>query len=344
MNHETERWSVMMKARLLFLLLIFTELVFGQCPEYDTQPPSLSNVVVRALAIQNQVTQILSYRYSVANGISSTGCINRFEVDLSFPENGNDLSDSGLTDYPRYVDRTALRLNPELRIIPVGVPSLPTYKGFTSAWFAGFGVNKRIDWVRAIASYRIEPGDTLLGITMISHGLPGLRAFVISPSYEPVPPVIVTPENEDSVYLNVPPLTQEEEEAFQRLLDSIKVRGTTIGPTAPPATFNALTFLDTIASYVSQSRTLGWITTQAAANKYTALIDSAQSHLAVTPPQRGIAKAKLDSVLLNVHPDSTAGLLTSEAYALLRFNTEYVLTKLREEDSDHQEEGKTKPR
>jgi len=26
---------------------------------------------------------------------------------------------------------------------------------------------------------------------------------------------------------------------------------------------------------------------------------------------------------------------TSEAYALLRFNTEYVLKKLREEDSDH---------
>ena len=117
-----------------------------------------------------------------------------------------------------------------------------------------------------------------------------------------------------------------------------------VAPADPPTPFNGLGFLDTIKSYVNESRTLNWITTQATANKYTALIDSAKANLAAIPPQRGIAKAKLDSVLVNVYPDSAAGLLTSEAYALLRFNTEYVMKKLRVEDSDHQEEGKTKPR
>lgn len=106
----------------------------------------------------------------------------------------------------------------------------------------------------------------------------------------------------------------------------------TLGPADPPTPFNGLGFLDTIKSYITESRTLNWITTQATADKYTALINSAQAHLSSSPPLRGTVKAKLDSVLVNVYPDSAAALITSEAYALLRFNTEYVLKKLREED------------
>lgn len=48
---------------------------------------------------------------------------------------------------------------------------------------------------------------------------------------------------------------------------------------------------------------------------------------------RAISKAKLDSVLINVAADSNTT-LSSEAYALLRFNTEYVLKDLREYDAD----------
>jgi hypothetical protein len=40
------------------------------------------------------------------------------------------------------------------------------------------------------------------------------------------------------------------------------------------------------------------------------------------------ARAMLESVLRNVRQDST-GTLTGEAYALLRFNTEYLLHQLR---------------
>jgi hypothetical protein len=115
--------------------------------------------------------------------------------------------------------------------------------------------------------------------------------------------------------------------------------GVTVGPQLPARSFDSDSFLDTITSYINQSRTLGWITNDPTANKYRRLIDTARFHLQAN--NRGVTKAKLDSVLVNVYPDSTAGVITSEAYALLRFNTEYVLKKLREEDSTFAAENKS---
>jgi hypothetical protein len=116
------------------------------------------------------------------------------------------------------------------------------------------------------------------------------------------------------------------------------VHGSTVAPATPPSPFNGLTFLDTLKLYVTQSRTLGWITSDPTANKYKRLIDTARSYLQANI--RGVTKTKLDSVLLNVYADS-ASTFTSEAYALIRFNTEYVLNKLREEDSTFAADNKS---
>ena len=172
----------------------------------------------------------------------------------------------------------------------------------------------------------IRPNSSLVGFSCLSAGIPSIKDYYTNGWVE-LPVANADPDS----------FVGAEEWRIGKV-------GKTLAPANPPYPFLPVNFLDTIKSYVNESRTLNWIFTQATANKYTALINSAQSHLAATPPERGIAKAKLDSVLLSVYPDSAAGLLTSEAYALLRFNTEYVLQKLREEDSDHQEEGKTKPR
>jgi hypothetical protein len=170
----------------------------------------------------------------------------------------------------------------------------------------------------------IGPGGSLSGFSYKSYGLPSivdgyLRGNPPGLAFTEEPPVLME-------ILLAPILHFPNNTVVRR----------TLGPKDPPTAFTALTFLDTIKSYITESRTLGWITTQGTADKYTALINSAQANLASTPPQRGVAKAKLDSVLVNVYPDSSSALITSEAYALLRFNTEYVLKKLREED----EQGK----
>ncbi|MDI6804810.1 MAG: hypothetical protein QME58_13400 [Bacteroidota bacterium] len=101
--------------------------------------------------------------------------------------------------------------------------------------------------------------------------------------------------------------------------------GITIGPMIVNLPFDGLNFLDTLNSYTTQSRTLGWITEQSTAEKYTTLFDSAKSQL-----QRNAiraTRATLDTVLANANRDSS-GYLSSEAYALIYFNTEYLLNQL----------------
>jgi hypothetical protein len=116
-----------------------------------------------------------------------------------------------------------------------------------------------------------------------------------------------------------------QEEVRNDLLTN-SVIGFTIGPdsSANPFTEPA-DFLDTLTSFTTQSRTLGWITSQTVADKYLGYFSSAKTQL----EQNNIAGARttLQSVLHDVDVDSSST-LTSEAYALLRYNTEYLLDQL----------------
>jgi hypothetical protein len=307
------------------LILIFTLLVLmggtllGQCPEYDLQVPHLVDIDLHNFVKKDTITNIFNYFYLLKNGSASTGCVRRLEIDLVYPLNSIELSSDGLIDYPKHIDRVKKE-----GIIPVGIPKLPRFRGFRSAWWAGFGVSNYVDWGASNRRFNLEPGAQLDSIIMTSHGLPSLRAFIVSPKYDPLPPVIVTPENEDSVRANVQ-WSYEEEMAFQRLEDSIKWRGFTIGPTASPNPFIPLNFLDTLTSYTTQSRTLGWIKDQTIANKYLGYYASVKTNL----QQNNITSTRtiLQQVLADVNTDSTSN-LTSEAYALIHFNTEYLLAQL----------------
>jgi len=174
-----------------------------------------------------------------------------------------------------------------------------------------YGIRALVSWWARDSLYRIAPGTSLGGFSFAASGLPAIQTYYAQ-GWFPIPVVNVEPDSivNDDMAGNM-------------------INGKTIGPRTPLAPFNGMTFLDTITSYISQSRTLGWITNDPTANKYKRLIDTARFHLQAN--NRGVTKAKLDSVLVNVYPDSAAGLITSEAYALLRFNTEYLLKKLSEE-------------
>jgi len=99
----------------------------------------------------------------------------------------------------------------------------------------------------------------------------------------------------------------------------------TLAPQVPDSPFIALTFLDTLFSYTIQSRALGWITAQATADKYLTYFSSARAKL-VQGDSVG-ARTPLQQLLRDVDIDSSSA-LTSEAYALLRYNTEYLLNQL----------------
>jgi hypothetical protein len=101
--------------------------------------------------------------------------------------------------------------------------------------------------------------------------------------------------------------------------------GYTVCPFDSPIPFVTSNFLDTLSSGTTQSRTLGWIKDQPTANKYLSYFASAKTSLG----QNNITSTRttLQKVLTDVNIDSTAN-LTSEAYALIRYNTEYLLAQL----------------
>jgi hypothetical protein len=122
-----------------------------------------------------------------------------------------------------------------------------------------------------------------------------------------------------------PPSLMQELLVPLRVFANDQVIRSTIGPMTPPTPFNVLTFLDTLASYTTRSRSLGWIEDQTTADKYLSYFSSARAKL-VQGDSVG-ARTPLQQVLRDVDVDSSST-LTSEAYALLRYNTEYLLNQL----------------
>jgi hypothetical protein len=102
-------------------------------------------------------------------------------------------------------------------------------------------------------------------------------------------------------------------------------QGYTLGPTSPPKNFVAPQWCDTLSSYTRQSQELGWIKEHPIAEKYLSYFNAVKTNL--ERDNISTCKAMLKDVLGEVNKDSTNN-ITSEAYALLRYNTEYLLTQL----------------
>ncbi len=115
------------------------------------------------------------------------------------------------------------------------------------------------------------------------------------------------------------------EEAWYQDIINNSFRGLTVGPGNSPFPLVPLDFLDTLSSYTTQSRSLGWIKDQPTADKYLGYFSTARAKL--VQRDSGGVRTVLVQVLHDVDIDSTAN-LTSEAYALLKFNTEYLVDAL----------------
>jgi len=115
-------------------------------------------------------------------------------------------------------------------------------------------------------------------------------------------------------------------------LDSEKMKSNsfitnTLAASNPPIPLIPLDFLDTLLNYNNRSFELGWITNQTTADKYDSLFTSAKTQLQQN--NNNAAKTTLQTVLQQVDVDSTNN-LTSEAYALLRYNTDYLINQIPE--------------
>jgi hypothetical protein len=169
-------------------------------------------------------------------------------------------------------------------------------------------------WALGKSTEMIPPGGRQAGFAVTSNGLPKIVPFYLR-SERLIP-------DADSIP-NYP-------QAFWQDVFTNSYVGNTISPYSPPppAPFVSVALTDTLLSYTSRSRALNWILDQTTADKYTGIFTRVRADL--DAENKTMALLRLDSVLAQIGPDSAAH-FTDEAYALLRYNTEYLVSVIPED-------------
>jgi hypothetical protein len=162
----------------------------------------------------------------------------------------------------------------------------------------------------------ISPDSSVTGFAFSSTGFPS-----ISKAYF---------KGKPTIYLAYP---DESNDTIQRKLRPLRkfpnnsVIRKTIGPRDLPVPFIHLEFIDTIITYSDSSFVLGWIKNEQTKNKYNNYFTTAKTNL--EQGDSSAARNELEKVLTDCNTDSSS-VLTSEAYALLYFNTEYLVNRVPE--------------
>lgn len=162
----------------------------------------------------------------------------------------------------------------------------------------------------------LSPGDSLSGFNLISSGLPGIGLAYM-----------------DGVRTQITEFPGggprgNTGSQLQRLKTFPKsyVARTTIVPVTPSDLFVPLAFLDTLISYKHQAFELGWIKEEGIVTSLDAKLEAARPQIINDRPS---AKNILESFVNELDALNTQGdQITSEAYALLKFNAQYLISKL----------------
>jgi hypothetical protein len=166
---------------------------------------------------------------------------------------------------------------------------------------------RKVFWGAIDSLATIKPNSSLGQFILYSKGLPIITLFYAMGEIE----LPILEEEPDSI------------ENYNIFENSFK--GWTIGPKDPPDPLIPEQFIDTLISYSRQSLTLNWITSQSITDKYNGCLSNAKT--ALQQNKNVLARCYLQDILRDVDIDSSST-ITSEAYALLRYNTEYLISKL----------------
>lgn len=294
-------------AKTILLNSIFITFVIAQKQQY----PNLRDIQIRADISYSKDEQLYYYAYSMTNNPSNIGSIAKIEIDISRKSGTSEIDTIGLRfENDGFTENSFRRHFQSLkgRIVPVGflkTPGISWLGGLTNRCTASFSAD----------SVFIDPGERLDGYEMVSKGIPGIRRCIVSPYFDVI---ALFPDPEDTtISYYVPPLDS--------VRNAIKYYGWTIGPTAPPMDFSSTVWCDELINYTSQSRILGWIKNQSTTDKYIGCFSTVKTQLQMNNAID--ARVTLQEVLIDVNADSTNN-LTSEAYALIRYNTEYLMMQL----------------
>ncbi len=230
------------------------------------------------------------------------------------------LPGEGLVNGAHYLAATSENARQLVPMVPVGVVG-------PNGWLSGLGHDAQTPahgfagW-GSKDTFPIRPGQTLRGFQLTSYGLPGIRPVIIQPA---IP------------YDDLPEEFEGDVVKARELQEQLLFRGRTVGPKAPPSTFVPLEFLNYLITLVHDSRQQGWITRDEAQKNLVAKLLDVKRKLERAAGEEAHKEAteKLGAFIHEVQGRSCRQFsckgdkaLTSEAFALLFYNGQYLCDRL----------------
>lgn len=239
----------------------------------------------------------LKYQYRVLNGEKSKQSLRKLAVEHLSP-----VSNAGrsVPKAPKHWLRAGEYWwsAPLFHYETVRIPDKPR----AWQWFADYG-------------HGITPGDSLSIVSFESVSLPGI--------------VNCYGQGQRKIRLTFPSeLPEELSEALYPLeyFYGNSVSGKTVGPVGFPEPFEPVAFTEYIVNLTEESRSLGWIEDRGVADGFKGRLTAVGE--GVARGETAQAKDLLKGLLTEVESEKGKSLL-SEAYALLRFNIQYLLDNLK---------------
>jgi hypothetical protein len=299
-------------ARFVFvacLIFMLSGAVFGD--EIELLPgetlPELQNVNIRTNINYDSDSASYFYNYVITNPPVNSGAIRAIEIDVTMPVGGMTLSGNGLKCGQGFLESESSS------IVPVGL-SAPI------GWITATSIRGTATWGATEEQYFIKPGSSISRLEINSRGLPGIRQVNVTPYFKQAP---------------VEEATKEDVERVRTIRRHIAFKTKTIGPTAPPEELVPADFLQSIIGMKHEATRQGWITNPGVERSLDAKLDAAMKSI-----QSGNTKAasnilgafvrEIEAQGCESYDDCPKGKhLTPEAYALLKYNAQYLMDNLK---------------
>jgi hypothetical protein len=249
-------------------------------------------------------------RYEVVNGDSIS--IFRFPSATDFDlqvSSRVDIVDDGILYHYHLINNE--NSNQKVTEFAIVTTYQPKNIEFPDSWYGLFGgLIEAISWFSTDTAKNIQPSEELKGLTFLSDRLPSLSKYNAR-GWTPTPRLPFQPDSLENSSVS--------EDSKQ---------GLTLGPGLLPEEIVTDQFIDTLTTYLTQSCELGWIENPGICRSLQATLDNVKRQI-----EQGRTQTAVNNLqpFLNELEAIREQHLSPEAYALLRFNGEYLLAKLREE-------------
>jgi hypothetical protein len=263
-------------------------------------PKPLRNVEINTSVSYDAGSRVFKYNYKFTNPTPNDGEVEMISFTISREIMEAELSHEGLDICDSHPSR---QIVPKTAITAIGATA-------PQIWTCSLMPNKTLTFYPTEDTKRLGPGQSLAGFQIISKGLPSIRAVDAEPSID---------------LDKLPDKYEENDELLRKLEASVAWHGKTVGPRAPPRTFDAKRFADYLSLLNEQSAELKWIKKPELQQTFEEQLKGIKSRLAAKDSKQ--AQKLLASFLQTVKEQSGKG-ITPEAFALLYYNAQYLADHL----------------